>query len=425
MNHPSGQLQGTRREPMMRASTENGAAPLERPAPDHQEDPLMAARTYTKVAPGLRRIEYEGSRGTTVQYKSTVYRDGKSSSETRTFTSDREARKWHASRTVRKDEGSLTLDNTTTFEAHCRQYLTDLKALVAAGERKATTLANREKTIRNHLVPYFGRKKLRDIRPEHLRSFVVEKRAASLDAGTLWAHLSAILSDAVEKELIPINPCQKVAKAKRPSRQPKTEARVLTLGEAELLAHHARPGARDFFWFLGRTGCRVSEACGLVWSDITFGPDSVTVSIEKQLAIPRQGEEPKRVDLKTKNSKRTLTMGAEMRAMLWARKVSALAQGHASGDGFVFASKAGRPFDQRNVCEDIRQAGNRAGLNPEGVQPVSAHDLRHSLATRLYRKTRDISRVAAWIGDTEVTCLRIYVHQDKTQNDERLWAEAI
>jgi site-specific recombinase XerC len=149
----------------------------------------------------------------------------------------------------------------------------------------------------------------------------------------------------------------------------------------------------------------------------------VTISIEKQLAIPRRGEEPQRVALKTKNSRRTFTMGKEVQDMLYARKVAAFPR--IKGDDFVFATQAGRPFDQRNVCEDIRQAGNRAGLNPEGVQPVSAHDLRHSFATRYYRATKDIRRVAAWIGDTEVTCLRVYVLADATQNDERLWAEAI
>jgi hypothetical protein len=93
---------------------------------DHQEDGLMAGKAYERIAPGLRKETYAGPRGTTVKYRSTVYVDGVESSQTLSFPSDREAKKWHSSRTVKKDEGSLALDTTTTFEAHCQQYLSDL-----------------------------------------------------------------------------------------------------------------------------------------------------------------------------------------------------------------------------------------------------------------------------------------------------------
>jgi site-specific recombinase XerD len=51
-----------------------------------------------------------------------------------------------------------------------------------------------------------------------------------------------------------------------------------------------------------------------------------------------------------------------------------------------------RMVDDEELAE--RQAGDNAGLNPEGVQPVSCHDLRHSFVPRLISKGIDPVTVA-------------------------------
>jgi integrase len=385
-----------------------------------EECTSMATRDYIALAEGLQRIDYTGPRGTTVTYKSTIYADGGSSSQTLPFTSDREAKKWHASRQVKKEEGTLVLDSKTTFAAHCQTHLENLKSLVAAGERKATTYANREKAIRNHLAPAFGRRKLRDLTPAHIRTFITEKRAAGLDVGTLCNHLSAVLTDAVERDLLPFNPYSKVGRGKKPSRTPKTEARVLAAADIRLLISKARPGAKDVLSFIAYTGCRLSEALGLVWSNVDL--DAGTVSFDLQLAPLRKGEQPQRAALKTKNSRRTITLHPDAVEMLKARRRAAFQQGNASAESFVFAAESGRPIDQRNVAADIRNAGNRAGLNDEGKAPVSCHDLRHTFATNVHAQTRDPLAVARLIGDDVLTVMKIYVHPTDTQNDEQVWA---
>jgi hypothetical protein len=152
---------------MMRPDS-NSPGERELPGRDHQEDGLMAGKPYERIAPGLRKETYAGPRGTTVKYRSTVYTDGIESSQTLSFPSDREAKKWHASGTVKKDEGSLVLDTQTTFAQHCETFLVDFASLVAAGERAQKTLEKHTMISRNHLIPALGRRKLRDLTKGHV-----------------------------------------------------------------------------------------------------------------------------------------------------------------------------------------------------------------------------------------------------------------
>jgi hypothetical protein len=47
-------------------------------------------------------------------------------------------------------------------------------------------------------------------------------------------------------------------------------------------------------------------------------------------------------------------------------------------DELVFTTATGRPHGRRNLLRAIYTAGDAAGLNGEGVEPVGVHDLRHS-----------------------------------------------
>lgn len=49
------------------------------------------------------------------------------------------------------------------------------------------------------------------------------------------------------------------------------------------------------------------------------------------------------------------------------------------GSALVFSTSRGQPQFRRNVLRAVYRAGDGAGLNPEGVEKVGLHDLRHSL----------------------------------------------
>ena len=48
-------------------------------------------------------------------------------------------------------------------------------------------------------------------------------------------------------------------------------------------------------------------------------------------------------------------------------------------DALVFTTGRGKPQSRRNALRALHGAGDKAGLNGEGLEPVGLHDLRHSL----------------------------------------------
>ena len=50
----------------------------------------------------------------------------------------------------------------------------------------------------------------------------------------------------------------------------------------------------------------------------------------------------------------------------------------APADAFVFTTARGKPQSRRNALRAVHSAGDAAGLNGAGRDPVGLHDLRHS-----------------------------------------------
>lgn len=65
----------------------------------------------------------------------------------------------------------------------------------------------------------------------------------------------------------------------------------------------------------------------------------------------------------------------------------------------------------RNIsARGLDKAADRAGLNPEGAQKLSFHDLRHTAITHLIRSGADPAQVSRFAGHSKVsTTLDLYV----------------
>jgi hypothetical protein len=99
-----------------------------------------------------------------------------------------------------------------TVREYLRSWLTDtIRYQVSEG-----TFERYERTCRNHLVPFFGRIKLRDLNAAHVRAFKARKIEEGLNpntVGVMQVVLSGALNQAVDDGLIPANPASRVKKA--------------------------------------------------------------------------------------------------------------------------------------------------------------------------------------------------------------------
>src|SRR5215208_752685 len=89
-----------------------------------------------------------------------------------------------------------------------------------------------ERTCQNHLIPFFGRIKLRDLNAAHVRSFKVRKIEEGLNpntVGVMQGVLSTALNEAVDDNLIPSDPTARPGEEGRHARA-EPHARSLARG---------------------------------------------------------------------------------------------------------------------------------------------------------------------------------------------------
>lgn len=126
----------------------------------------------------------------------------------------------------------------------------------------------------NHIVDILGKKKLKEIRPVHLKEMVksLEKKELSIRTVKVSIEiLSTVFNDAIDNRIIDFNPAKSV-KIKRP-----VTKKIVTNATAELKkintaihkVYAADPFARTLFLF-ALQGRRRGEILSLKWEDIDF-----------------------------------------------------------------------------------------------------------------------------------------------------------
>src|SRR5262249_16335082 len=144
----------------------------------------------------------------------------------------------------------------------------------------------------------------------------------------------------------------------------------------EKMSPESRPVAAACFW----GALRISEALALKWVDVDFDNNCVRVA-----------------GTKTEASAGTIPLLPALARELRDLQRRKRAQGiHlVASDARVFSTGSGKPVSRRNVLRAVQRAARRAGLQPEGAQPVGNHDLRHSLASNAFALGLAPTEVAA------------------------------
>jgi integrase len=314
-------------------------------------------RREVKVAPNLYR------QVGTDRYRFARMADGVSVFERFTSPTLTEAKK-HAD-ALRTRKPSSFGDKSVTVEALAKSYLD-----TCAEKLAATTVVVRRHLLNHHVVPALGpRMKAVDVEPAHLRRMIrklTDNGLAGASVRSCVASASAMFAHGVrDLAAIPRNPARELEHGDRPSAMRQTEPRYLSVAEvAQLLAKmsdESRPIAATCFW----AALRVSEALSLRWSDIDFEA--------KLIRVP---------GTKTKASKASVPLLPALAAELKAHRERQASQGfdRIGTAALVFQTATGLSPGRRNVLRAVTNAGRRAGLQPEGIEPVGVHDLRHSFA---------------------------------------------
>lgn len=228
---------------------------------------------------------------------------------------------------------------------------------------RARTAHDYEVILRNHLLPAFGDRLLRDITTAAVQEYVGEKAAAGLSPKTVNKQLvllKGMLTRAIEWGYIKESPARFVRRLAEPHR----EMDYYSPDEVARLLVAANPRERLLIATAVFTGLRQGELLALRWKDI---------DLHKGVVYVRRSYHPAFGFDKPKSAagRRAVFMPPELQEMF--RK-----EGFAkNAEALAFSTEEGRPLDPSNVVKCVfKPTMDRAGL-----RHIRFHDLRHTYAT--------------------------------------------
>jgi integrase len=277
-----------------------------------------------------------------------------------------------------------------------------------AETRRPATITLETLHWKNHFVP-IASVKLCDL--DHLvirrwlerleRSFVTDRRPDGQPhtVRVCYSLLRTALSQAVERDVLAMNPMTRV---KRPT-VPRPEPKYLRPEDLKrVLEHLAATGdPRELaVQLMVRLGLRRGEALGLTWQDVDLKTGRVSVTLQLQW-VPdpkRPGyEHLARVPLKTSASRRVVRASGRLLDRL--RDLDHELQPK-SGDFVV--TLEGEPVDPQLMTRWLSNRSKEIGI------PCSPHRLRHTAATLMLNEVGSISTVSTFLGHTDLKTTSVY-----------------
>ena len=250
---------------------------------------------------------------------------------------------------------------------------------------------------------------------DDLFTYRTEKtKLASSTIRTYHAALSSILSTAVQWQVIPFNPCERI----KPPKLNKTESKYLDEKQAlymlECLSNEPLH-YQAIITLLVYTGMRRGEVFGLKWKDIDFSNKIITIQRELLYTADRGLFED---TPKTTASQRTIKVADTPLKLLKKHKAVQTINRFKCGDqwydnDYVFSTWNGNPMYPTNATAWFKHFLERYHL-----PSITLHSLRHTNASLLIANGINITTVSKRLGhsNTSVTA-SIYAHAIKSADE--------
>jgi integrase len=280
-----------------------------------------------------------------------------------------------------------------------------------------------------HLLGRFRTRRLDAISPDDLADLVRQLRAEGLSESTIVIVIGVtgrIYRYAARRlGWAGANPVSLMLSSERPKPSKGKRRRVFERGELEQTIAAADEPYRTLFTVAALTGARLSELLALTWANACI--DNVDdAKLEFAHQVDRHGN---LAPTKTDGSARTIPVPPQLARLLVEHRHRS---SFVTDDSFVFATRSGRPFGQRNIGRALRaaqfKAVDREGqptfpvlherdqhgnpiLVPHGAVP-SMHSFRHTVASRALLAGESVDEIAFLLGHRDANVTRaVYVRE--------------
>lgn len=276
---------------------------------------------------------------------------------------------------------------------------------------KPSTRAEYRQMLNRYILPTFGDRKLRAIKPSDLQQFFATlKDYSSTYSVVAKSILNGVLLMACADRIISTNPMMLVKivrQPKDPASEDHDKHRVLTLDERKRITDLcvSEPDAL-YIALLYYLGLRQGEAAGLKWGDIDWTKGVVHVQRTIDHHDHHRAGTPK-----TKASDRLVPIPKPLMALL--SRLRGLP------DMYMLHTPQGEPLSSsrcRSLWDDLIRARC-------GIPDITAHALRHNYITMCWEAGIDVYATARFVGHSDVsTTLRIYTHLSRERETENIKA---
>lgn len=283
--------------------------------------------------------------------------------------------------------------------------------------------------VEQHVLDRLGARRLDAITPDDLAQLVRALRDAGLAEASIVIVIGVInrIYRYAARRLgwAGVNPVSLMLTSERPKPSKAQRRRVFQGAELEQTIAAAGEPYRTLFTVAALTGARLSELLALTWENVRI--DEVEdAEIEFAHQVDRRGN---LVPTKTDDSARTIPIPPQLARLLAQHRMRSRPP---ESTGYVFATRSGRPFGQRNVARALRAAQVRAVDRegrptfpelhardehgepmpvPHGAIP-SMHSFRHTVASRALLAGESVDEVAFLLGHRDANVTRaVYVRE--------------
>jgi len=312
-------------------------------------------------------------------------------------------------RTLRDlQQGIAPPDDRQTVGGWLRQYVDGLEAQKVAHN----TVIRYRGIVKKYLDPHFGRMRLAQLQPQHIKAYQDELSRSGVPAASITLHrttLSGALKQSVIFGTLPRNVVSLV-KPPRDDREPK--GRMLTPEEARKLLDVGRDDRLEAFYLVLLTaGLRRGEALGLRWAHLQLdGANGGLLHVRQQLQWPNGT--PTLVPVKSRKGVRSIPLPSITVLALRGRQAAQHGERRLIGEegwqasDLVFNSEEGAPLHRNTITNQFHARVRAAGL--EHLRP---HDLRHTYGSLLMSQGVPLKTISELLGHASIEVTAdIYLH---------------
>ncbi|MCL2475365.1 MAG: site-specific integrase [Chloroflexi bacterium] len=305
---------------------------------------------------------------------------------------------------VEADRGKTVSRDGQTLEEFVEYWLENIAPL----KIKVTTISRYKDTLRLHILPSLGQKRLLSIEPMLVQRLIIEKYKKTKSAKccvNIKNTLSSVLKSALQLQLIYYNLAVGVSLPKYTVK----EKKIWTKEQLNTFLQEAEKSSTYYpIYKLMSYGLRRGEALGVRRQDIDFNEG--TLLLEQQV-VALDGK-PYICGLKTAGSRRTLPLSKDVLDILKNVKIVS------NNDDLIFTTSHGTPILPRNLYRDFERV-----VKVVALPHISLHALRHMAATFLKDAKVDPKTVQSILGHASITTtLQFYQHSNLDNKREAFTA---